>query len=118
MKNWYQAIKEYRKAEGITQNTMGEALGLPQGTISAWERLKQLPSEEHQNGLLKLYPGLEEYLEDIADPRFNTDDPTMSVYFQKCSSFIEVKFEVTGSAEQVLKKVQELEQYVTRALAE
>lgn len=52
---WARALKEQRKAMGITQMELTEATNIPQSSISAWENGTNAPSIENCLQLADFY---------------------------------------------------------------
>lgn len=47
MANFGDKLREFRKSAGKTQGEMGRDIGVPQSTVSKWEKSLQTPSAEH-----------------------------------------------------------------------
>jgi transcriptional regulator with XRE-family HTH domain len=57
---WAEALRHWRQTERIEQHTLGDLLGVTQGTISAWEREATIPIAKHWERLCDLFPQLRE----------------------------------------------------------
>jgi len=47
MANFGDKLREFRKSAGRTQGELGRDIGVPQSTVSKWEKSLQAPSAEH-----------------------------------------------------------------------
>ena len=45
------ALRQFRKLQGMTQGELGQLVGVPQSTVSKWEKGAQQPDTEHATKL-------------------------------------------------------------------
>ncbi len=71
-------IKELRKANGYTQITLAEALGVSKGTVAMWETRKRAPGYEIVNQLSDMFDRRIDYIlgysDDETSPKLSEEE--------------------------------------------
>ena len=76
--NYADRIKELRKANGYTQITLADALGVSKGTVAMWETGKRAPGYEVINQLSDMFDRRIDYIlgysNDDASPKLSEEE--------------------------------------------
>ena len=62
-----QRMQRLREEDGMTQEEMGEKLGVSQGTVSQWERGKRVPGGEAVKAMAELFDTTADFILGIVD---------------------------------------------------